>query len=398
MGDKTTNKLILIILLIVVGLALVFAYKVIMQEEYIPSVIANKTEIDVSEETEQNNNLVQNTNVIENKVENNIVANTVESNAIENNQTIVIPSVNESVSASSQSTYTVVSTYNYNNKYYYYQLDSYAKAIYDAIVDNIGNLKSGDYEISIDYDFSSLLDQSNGQEELNNSYNDAVNAINLDVPNLFYIDFSKMYLNIGTKTTMFGKTYNLYIAAKEGTTYFADGYTSESQVESAIASVDAVKNQVCASCTGTDYSKLKYAHDWLIGYMEYDSSTSNSGDVYGAFVQGKGVCEAYARAYKYILDTLGINNILVTGTATNSNGTTENHMWSYVQLNGTWYAVDVTWDDPIVHGGGTVSDSIKHQYFLIGSSELFENHVEGTTISPTGKRVTLPTLSVENYQ
>ncbi len=34
--------------------------------------------------------------------------------------------------------------------------------------------------------------------------------------------------------------------------------------------------------------------------------------------------------------------VLVSGTATNSQGEEENHAWNYVQINENWYAVDVT--------------------------------------------------------
>ena len=106
--------------------------------------------------------------------------------------------------------------------------------------------------------------------------------------------------------------------------------------------------------------------------MYYNSDSNQKATVYGAFVEAKGVCEAYSRAYKYILDDLGIENILVTGTAVNSTGASEEHMWNYVKVNGNWYAVDVTWDDPIVVGGGTLSEEAKHKYFLVRKRSVFQ--------------------------
>lgn len=122
---------------------------------------------------------------------------------------------------------------------------------------------------------------------------------------------------------------------------------------------------------GTDYAKLRIVHDYLIDNMYYSSDSSQKASVYGAFLEKKGVCEAYSRAYKYILDDIGIENILVTGTAANSNGASEEHMWNYVKVNGNWYAVDVTWDDPIIIGGGTLSDESKHKYFLVRKRRVF---------------------------
>ncbi len=138
-------------------------------------------------------------------------------------------------------------------------------------------------------------------------------------------------------------------------------------------------------------------HDWLIDNLSYESTSSQRATVYGALVQKKGVCEAYARAYKCILDELGVENVLSIGSATNSSGITEEHMWNYVKLNGKWYAVDVTWDDPIVVGGGILRDEIKHKYFLLGSREFFKNHTEKLTISTSSKTFAPPKLDVNNY-
>lgn len=390
MEDKLTNILIAIILIIVIGLAGMYAYKVTGNDQYTQDTTTNQVQ-----DTVNNDYIENNTELKEENVNSIVVDDVVENNQ---SQTVVIPSAesNTQTTISTPST-EVAGTYEYNNRYYYSQLDNYSKIIYDAIANNIENLKYGNYVININGDFTTLLSQSDGQSKLKNYYDDAINAINLDVPNLFYIDFSKMYLNIETTSTIFSTEYNLYIDAGGNNTYFSSGFTSKSQIENAISSIETIKDSICKQASGDDYNKIRRTHDWLIEEISYDSSSYNKGNIYGVFIEKKVVCEGYARAYKYLLDNLGITNILVTGTATNSNGTTEEHMWNYVKLNGKWYAVDPTWDDPIVYGGGTVSSGTKHRYFLIGSKDLFESHVEGKTISSSGKTFVLPTLSTDNY-
>lgn len=243
-----------------------------------------------------------------------------------------------------------------------------------------------------------MLSKENGETKLNNSYNDAVNALRLDIPNLFYIDFSSMSLNIETNTNIFGTKYKLYINAGKKPTYYNNGFTSQIQVETAKMQIENIKNEICKLSTGSEYEKIRKSHDWLIENMEYEASSNNRGNIYGALIEKKAVCEGYARAYKYILDELGINNILITGKATNSKGITEDHMWNYVQINNTWYAIDITWDDPIVQGGGKVSNETKHKYFLVGSNELFKTHEEKKTISKSEKIFTLPVLSNIKYK
>lgn len=259
--------------------------------------------------------------------------------------------------------------YKYNNRYYYNQLSECAKAMYDTVVDNLDDLQRGSCTIQIDYDFNSLLKSSNGGELLDNYYNDAINAINLDIPNLFYLDFQKLYINIEKKSSLFSTRYKVFINSKYYKNFYIDEFTSTSQVLETINQIDTIKSQIVSKASGNDYNKIRYVHDWIIDYMaydmEYDEDSAYSTSVYGGLIEKKGVCEAYARTYKYILDELGIENILIKGTATNSIGNTENHMWNYVKLYGNWYAVDITWDDPIIKGTGSVSGDYKHKYFLI---------------------------------
>ena len=136
----------------------------------------------------------------------------------------------------------------------------------------------------------------------------------------------------------------------------------------------------------------------MIDYLEYDSTISkdNIYNIYGALVNRCTVCEGYARSFKDIMDDLNIPCLIACGTGINSTGETESHAWNYVMLDGKWYAIDVTWDDPIIIGNGRVGDSIKYRYYLKGSNDFFTNHKEdGAIVGDANFRY--PNLSVENY-
>ena len=85
-------------------------------------------------------------------------------------------------------------------KYYYNQLDTYSKSIYMALEKNKENMKTGTFQINIDTDFSPLLSQSNGEDLLGDYYQSAIVAYRYDNPDVFYIEFEKLYLNIETTT------------------------------------------------------------------------------------------------------------------------------------------------------------------------------------------------------
>ena len=57
----------------------------------------------------------------------------------------------------------------------------------------------------------------------------------------------------------------------------------------------------------------------------------------GVFLEGEGVCQAYAYAYQYLCHRAGLWSVTVSGNC---------HCWNMVQLeNGATYHVDLTWAD-----------------------------------------------------
>ena len=285
------------------------------------------------------------------------------------------------------------------NKYFYNQLDETSKTIYKALESNKENMKSGTYRIDFGDSFSDILNSENGQDELGDYYQSAIEAYTYDNPDVFYLSPNKMYLNVETTTSASNITYNVYINCGNENNYFADEFTSQEQVENAIEKVEYVKDILLRRKTGDDYEDIKMVHDYLVDNIEYDTSISadNIYDVYGALVNRVAVCEGYARSFKYILDEMGIPCVLVIGTGTNSRGEIERHAWNYVELQGNWYAVDCTWDDPIIVGSGSVSKSSKYKYFLKGSSEFYSDHTPSGQFTPGGKEFSYPTLSTNSF-
>ena len=97
------------------------------------------------------------------------------------------------------------------------------------------------------------------------------------------------------------------------------------------------------------------------------------------------------------MDELDIPCILVKGIATNSNNETEKHMWNYVFLDGMWYAMDVTWDDPIIEGNGFVQNNVHYRYYLKGNGKFDQTHELYGQISGSGKVFEYPELSNIDY-
>ena len=285
------------------------------------------------------------------------------------------------------------------DKYFYNQLEEKSRIIYRAFESNKEQMKTGTYQIELGDSFSDTLSQSNGQEQLGEYYQSAIEAYTYDNPEVFYLSPKKMYLNIETTTRGGTTTYNVFINSGNEANYLAEEFNSKEEIDQAIAQIEQVKNQIVQNRTGNTYEDIKMVHDYLVDNISYDSSLSkqNIYNIYGALVNRECVCEGYARAFKYLLDELDIPCVMVIGTATNSQGETENHAWNYVQLNGNWYAVDSTWDDPVVIGGGTASEESRYKYFLVGREVIDQDHSPSGQFTEGGKIFSYPNLNYESY-
>ena len=296
---------------------------------------------------------------------------------------------------------TQVSTKNgYQNKYLYSQLGENGKIIYEKLYENKENLKTGTYTIQFGNAFYDILSQENGSDKLQEEYQTAIEAFTYDNPDVFYIDVTKMYINIETIQKIFSTKYNVYINSAKDPTYLLDGFTSKEQIDQCESQVIAVKNQILNQIAGkNDIEKMRYIHDYLVDTIEYDQTfgEKNIYNIYGALVSKTCVCEGYAKASQYLLNEAGLENIIITGTATNSDGKTENHAWNYVNIDEKWYAIDTTWDDPIIVGGGKLTNTIRYRYFLKGSSTINKNHFISTKFTSGGQDFEFPKLSITDY-
>lgn len=123
----------------------------------------------------------------------------------------------------------------------------------------------------------------------------------------------------------------------------------------------------------SDYEKVLKVHDYIILNGRYDKRLLEHGIIppesnssYGILALGVGVCDSYAKAMKYLLDGLDISSMIVVGKAGE-----ENHAWNLVRINGEYYHIDPTWNDPITIDG---SDVLRYNYFNLTDDEISKSH------------------------
>ena len=124
----------------------------------------------------------------------------------------------------------------------------------------------------------------------------------------------------------------------------------------------------------TKYQKELAIHDWIVLWSSYDTEASNNSPTakpspdndnpYGLLFHRKSICSGYTSTFQLFMDMLGIECITVNGFARDRRNV---HAWNMVRLEGDWYCVDVTWDDPTVTVG---SDFISHEFFNVTSRHM----------------------------
>ncbi len=126
---------------------------------------------------------------------------------------------------------------------------------------------------------------------------------------------------------------------------------------------EIVKNNL--NTLNNDRDIIKGIHDYVINNTKYDKDRSDkkivkykSDTAYGALIEGYALCGGYTDAMFIFLDYYGINNYKVIS---------ENHIWNAVEIDGKWYHLDLTWDDPI---NDKDKDILEYTFFLITDEEL----------------------------
>ena len=112
--------------------------------------------------------------------------------------------------------------------------------------------------------------------------------------------------------------------------------------------------------------KILLVHDYIINNTRYDTNRSDydiidypSERATGVFFYGMALCGGYTDAMALFLERMDVLHFKVAS---------ENHIWNAVYLDGNWYHLDLTWNDPVTDDG---TDLLLHTFFLIDTYTLF---------------------------
>ena len=205
------------------------------------------------------------------------------------------------------------------SRYYYNNMNSYQKALYDALyakcmnlLDGTGNVSgyvgavtfSGmDADVAVEVGF--IFCCSNPQFYfLNDNFSISNNTLNLGVYSAFNSGSSR-----AEHTNIFKNQLSGVISTLTR--------TSSSDEAVALASEQVAYNNICDT-------------------VDYNTGASYNQSSYSAIVNKQSVCAGYSEAFELYCTYAGIDCIVVTS---------DGHEWNQVKLGDYWYVVDATFGD-----------------------------------------------------
>ncbi|MCR5467925.1 MAG: InlB B-repeat-containing protein [Lachnospiraceae bacterium] len=208
----------------------------------------------------------------------------------------------------------------YSTNYFYNQLSSDEKALWDALDATCLAILESSSDITLDKYSSYYVGEFSGitKDRAQN------------VAYMFYYSNPQYYFIEG-----------VYCSSKYAWVYLFDEFASGSTRAAATAEY---KNCINTLVTGmstytTDLQKMRYVHDWICEHVVWADKTNKYDQrAYSVLCTNPQytVCAGYAQAFELLMNAVGIDCVAVTS---------DTHEWNMVKVNGTWYCMDVTWDD-----------------------------------------------------
>jgi len=214
----------------------------------------------------------------------------------------------------------------YSSTYYYDQLTTSEKNLYDALnamcLDYISSTTNGITK-TVDGDLqpmTAFVPYSNMTS--NEAYNVAL-IFMFSEPEYYFLDDSAIMNTTSNTNYLSLGMYSNYL----------DGTTRSTTTSALKSKLDTWTSQV-QSQTG-DYAKAKEAHDLIASNVTYNNNDYEQ-SIISFLNSGTTVCTGYTKMYELLCDAAGLESLCVTSNE---------HAWNKVEINGAWYNVDCTWDD-----------------------------------------------------
>ena len=233
--------------------------------------------------------------------------------------------------------------------YYYHSLSDKEKKIYMAIYEAI---KAHEETVKFSNKEVSKVD-----------FNKIIACVIKDNPQLFYVDASMIKISGELTSTKLEFIYK-YDANEVAQLW--------NKLQACMGTyLSAVKDMTAAD-------KALRIYEEMVNNNEYDFSDSIDSDCFqynhtilGPLLEGKGVCEAFAKTYKLLLNAADVKCLIVDGDSENiaQPGEDVGHSWNIVKVDDDCFHVDITW---AIGQGNT--EYINYDYYGLSDQLIIEDH------------------------
>lgn len=197
-------------------------------------------------------------------------------------------------------------------------------------------------------------------------------SVMLDHPEIFYVQGYSM-----TKLTRAGILNKITLS---GTYTMSQTEKAEKERLAAAAAANILSPMPGGA---SEYDKVKFVYEYLVLHTEYDVASEQNQNILSVFLNGRSVCQGYAKAAQYLLNQTGIFCTLAEGVVKGN----EPHVWNIVRIDGAYYNMDVTWGDASYNitgidastGNASVPE-INYDYLNIPDSMIRTTHAVNSPV------------------
>jgi hypothetical protein len=260
---------------------------------------------------------------------------------------------------------------NDNVKSDYKPLDSVGQLVTDGV--STGQGATQDYNFPKEmYPYRAMLSET--QQSVYDQIYENINLLNKEITLCHQLDTQGIK---NVMTSIFNDHPELFWLE----TSYNYGYTSKGTVVSVILEFNKTADNFQTSKTAflnaasqiinkasgyaSDLEKERCVYKALQNSSVYDEDAELNQSAYSALVNGKTVCAGYSRAFQYIMMQLNIPCYFCSGYANGGY-----HAWNIICVDGTYYNVDISWDDTL----GDMTNIISYSYFNLSDQAISTDH------------------------
>ncbi|MBN2423456.1 MAG: arylamine N-acetyltransferase [Calditrichaceae bacterium] len=132
--------------------------------------------------------------------------------------------------------------------------------------------------------------------------------------------------------------------------------------------------------------KVRAIFTWITHHIAYDTESFLNGKFGAVYPEDilqrrKAVCEGYARLFKKMVKTAGMEAEFIGGYSKSYNyepgslfSKQNSHAWNAVKIDGQWYLLDVTWGAGYMDEHNKFNAMFNDYYFLTPPEQLIQSH------------------------